>query len=107
MTERIVVGMSGGVDSAVAALLSKRAGHEVVGIHLRTGVKADPAAPGARPRCCGTDEAADARRVCALLDIPFYVQNTEGEFRDLIADFASSYAVGLTPNRSRGDIGPS
>ena len=54
--------MSGGVDSAVAALLLRRAGHDVVGIHLRTGVKGDPAAPGERPRCCGTDEAADARR---------------------------------------------
>ena len=90
--------MSGGVDSAVAALLLKREGHDVVGIHLRTGVKADPAAAGSKPRCCGTDEAEDARRVCALLDMPYYVQNTEGEFRDLIASFAESYALGLTPN---------
>jgi tRNA-specific 2-thiouridylase len=70
----------------------------VVGIHLRTGVKADPAAPGERPRCCGTDEAADARRVCALLDIPFYVQNTERDFGALIRRFADSYAEGATPN---------
>jgi tRNA-specific 2-thiouridylase len=91
--------MSGGVDSAVAALLLKRAGHQVVGIHLRTGVKEEPGASRSpRPRCCGADEAADARRVCALLDIPFYVQNTEREFRGLISAFADAYARGETPN---------
>ena len=58
---KLFAAMSGGVDSAVAALLLTRAGHDVVGIHLRTGVKAGPTLPGARPRCCGTDEAADAR----------------------------------------------
>ena len=95
---KLFAAMSGGVDSAVAALLLRRAGHDVVGIHLRTGVKGDPAAPGERPRCCGTDEAADARRVCALLDIPFYVQNTERDFSALIRRFADSYAEGATPN---------
>jgi len=90
--------MSGGVDSAVAALLLQRAGHEVVGIHLRTGVKAEPAAHGSKPRCCGADEAADARRVCALMDIPFFVQNTEREFSSLISAFADAYALGETPN---------
>ncbi len=95
---RIFAALSGGVDSAVAALLLQREGHEVVGIHLRTGVAASPAAPGARPRCCGSDEAEDARRVCALLGIPFYVQNTAREFEGLIADFADAYAAGETPN---------
>ncbi|MHC4849030.1 MAG: tRNA 2-thiouridine(34) synthase MnmA [Planctomycetota bacterium] len=95
---KLFAAMSGGVDSAVAALLLRRAGHDVVGIHLRTGVKGDPAAPGERPRCCGTDEAADARRVCSLLDIPFYVQNTERDFSALIGRFADSYAEGATPN---------
>ena len=90
--------MSGGVDSAVAALLLRRSGHEVVGIHLRTGVKSEPAAPGSRPRCCGAEESEDARRVCALLDIPFYVQNTERDFGALIRDFVDSYARGETPN---------
>ena len=70
----------------------------MVGIHLRTGVAAEPAAPGARPRCCGADEAADARRVCAQLDIPFYVQNTADAFGDLISAFADAYADGTTPN---------
>jgi len=90
--------MSGGVDSSVAALLLERAGHEVVGIHLRTGVKAGPELPGARPRCCGTGEAEDARRVCARLQIPFYVQNTETEFAGLMEAFADAYAAGRTPN---------
>jgi tRNA-specific 2-thiouridylase len=90
--------MSGGVDSAVAALLLKREGHEVVGIHLRTGVSEDPAHPGSRPRCCGADEAIDARRVAAILDIPFYVQNTEKEFSGLIGAFSDAYVRGETPN---------
>jgi len=95
---KIFVAMSGGVDSAVAALLLRRAGRQVVSIHLRTGVKGPAEGVGARPRCCGTDEAEDARRVCALLDIPFYVQNAEDEFGRLIADFVGAYARGETPN---------
>ena len=95
---KIFVAMSGGVDSAVAALLLRRAGRQVVGIHLRTGVKGASDGAGGRPRCCGTDEAEDARRVCAILDIPFYVQNAEGDFGRLIADFVGAYARGETPN---------
>ncbi|MHC4974455.1 MAG: tRNA 2-thiouridine(34) synthase MnmA [Planctomycetota bacterium] len=95
---KVFVAMSGGVDSSVAALLLSRAGHDPVGIHLRTGVPAGPAPPGGRPRCCGADEAVDARRVCARLGIPYYVQNTEGEFRSLIDSFVEAYARGETPN---------
>lgn len=95
---KLFVAMSGGVDSSVAALLLLRAGHRVVGIHLRTGVKGEPAAPGGRPRCCGTDEASDARRVADRLGIPFFVQNAEGEFARIIAGFADAYARGETPN---------
>jgi len=95
---KLFVAMSGGVDSSVAALLLSRAGHDLVGIHLRTGVPAGPAPPGGRPRCCGADEAVDARRVCARLDIPFYVQNTEGEFGALMEAFVDAYARGETPN---------
>ncbi|HEX5030768.1 MAG TPA: tRNA 2-thiouridine(34) synthase MnmA [Candidatus Eisenbacteria bacterium] len=98
---KIFVAMSGGVDSAVAALLLRREGHDVVGIHLRTGVKAEGApgaAPGARPRCCGADEADDARRVAAILGIPYYVQDAEGAFARVIASFVDAYARGETPN---------
>jgi tRNA-specific 2-thiouridylase len=108
---KIFVAMSGGVDSAVAALLLGREGHDVVGIHLRTGVKSEGASasaeaaagrpgagPGARPRCCGADEADDARRVAAILGIPFYVQDAEGAFARVIDAFADAYARGETPN---------
>jgi len=94
---KIFVAMSGGVDSAVAALLLRREGHDLVGIHLRTGVQSGGAA-GNRPRCCGADEADDARRVAALLDIPFYVQDAEGAFGSVISAFADAYARGETPN---------
>jgi len=94
---KIFVAMSGGVDSAVAALLLRRKGHDLVGIHLRTGVKSEGAS-GARPRCCGAEEAEDARRVAALLGIPFYVQDAEGAFDRIISDFADAYARGETPN---------
>ena len=95
---KIFVAMSGGVDSAVAALLLRRDGHEVLGIHLRTGVRAGPAGPGDRPRCCGTDEAEDARRVCARIGVPFYALDAADRFEELIEDFVSSYAIGETPN---------
>ena len=95
---KLFVAMSGGVDSAVAALLLHREGHEVVGIHLRTGVQAPASSPGARPRCCGTDEAEDARRVCGLLGIPYYVRNAAREFETIIDRFVKDYAQGETPN---------
>ncbi len=95
---KLFVAMSGGVDSCVAALLLVQEGHEPIGIHLRTGVTAGPTAPGARPRCCGTDEAADARRVCGRLSIPYYVQNAERDFARIIDGFADAYAAGETPN---------
>jgi tRNA-specific 2-thiouridylase len=96
---RILAALSGGVDSAVAAALLVDAGHEVVGVHLRTGVESE--SPGAAPgrSCCGAEDARDARSVAARLGIPFYVVDVREAFRGAVIDpFAAAYAAGLTPN---------
>jgi tRNA-specific 2-thiouridylase len=98
---RVVVGMSGGVDSSVAAALLKEQGYDVVGIMLR--LWSEPVLgddePGAENKCCSLESMADARRVAAVLDIPFYVLNVEAPFRETIVDyFYDEYAAGRTPN---------
>ena len=97
--ERIVVAMSGGVDSAVAAALLCRAGYDVVGVLLRIWPSRRPAAPNDRfDSCCSPRAADDARGVAAALDIPFYVLNYEDEFeREVIQPFCDAYAAGRTP----------
>ena len=95
---RILAALSGGVDSAVAAARLLRDGAEVIGVHLRTGVEADAESAGASRSCCGADDARDARRVAAALDIPFYVVDVSDAFEHVIADFVSAYASGRTPN---------
>jgi tRNA-uridine 2-sulfurtransferase len=100
---RVVVGMSGGVDSSVAAALLKEQGYDVVGIMLRlwaeppaAGEDADDARENA---CCSVESMSDARRVAAQLDIPFYVVNVEEPFRETIVDyFYDEYRAGRTPN---------
>ncbi len=102
---RVVVGMSGGVDSSVAAALLKEQGYDVVGIMLR--LWSEPAlddADGdvdlvAENKCCSLESMADARRVASVLDIPFYVLNVERPFQETIVDyFYDEYAAGRTPN---------
>ncbi len=89
---KVIVGMSGGVDSAVAALLLKEQGYEVVGVTLRTWVGDD----GEDSRCCEID---DARRVAWKLDIPYHVFNCVEEFREKVIDpFICEYLSGRTPN---------
>jgi tRNA-uridine 2-sulfurtransferase len=97
--ERIVVGMSGGVDSSVAAALLREAGHEVVGVTMRVWPWQEAAEPSARfGSCCGTDAVEDARRVAATLGIPYYVLNMADEFdRKVIGPFADAYREGRTP----------
>jgi tRNA-specific 2-thiouridylase len=94
---RVLVAMSGGVDSSVAAALLVEEGHEVVGVTMKTFCYSET--PGHGRTCCGLDGIADARRVAVALGIPHYVFDVEEEFsRDVIDDFVSEYAEGRTPN---------
>ena len=94
---RVLVAMSGGVDSSVAAALLVEAGHEVIGATMKTFCYSET--PGAGKTCCGLDGIADARRVAVALDIPHYVFDVEEDFtRDVIDDFVSEYSRGRTPN---------
>ncbi len=95
---RVVVAMSGGVDSSVAAGLLVREGHEVIGVHVRLH-DASPTAISTPGRCCGYDDALDARKVAAHLDVPFYVMNLRDAFEaSVMRDLADTYLQGETPN---------
>lgn len=94
---RVLVAMSGGVDSSVAAALLKEQGHDVVGVTMKTFCYSGT--PGHGKTCCGLDGIADARRVAVALGIPHYVFDVEEDFtRDVIDDFVAEYARGRTPN---------
>ena len=96
--KRVVVAMSGGVDSSVAAALLAEEGYDVVGVMLRLWAEADDG-KGPTNRCCALDAQYDAERVAELLGIPFYLVNVSGEFEHRVVDhFASEYASGRTPN---------
>jgi len=101
---RIVVAMSGGVDSSVAAALLKEQGHEVIGIMLRLWsepgvIEDDGIERVVQNKCCSLEAVDDARRVARLLDIPFYLVNVEQEFKDNVVDFFyQEYVAGRTPN---------
>ncbi len=100
MAARVVLAMSGGVDSSVAAWLLKKQGHDVVGLFMRTGV-APPAEDDGKAHkkgCCSALDAGDARRVADRLDIPFYALDFEQDFGRVIDYFADEYLAGRTPN---------
>jgi tRNA-uridine 2-sulfurtransferase len=95
MRERVIVAMSGGVDSSVAAALLVEQGYDVVGVTMKLFCYGDDVPD--RP-CCSLDSIDDARRVCAQLGVPHYVLNLESAFgRDVVADFVSEYSRGRTP----------
>jgi tRNA-specific 2-thiouridylase len=97
--QRVVVAMSGGVDSAVAAGILARAGYDVVGITMRLWTLDDPDAPRGKRRCCSVEDTDDARQAADAIGIPHYVLNMEREFHDRVIDyFVSEYDRGRTPN---------
>lgn len=101
---RVVLAMSGGVDSSVAAYLLKKQGYEVIGLFMRTGVHGHANAAGShnapshKKGCCSALDAGDARRVADRLDIPFYALDFEEDFARIMDYFVEEYAVGRTPN---------
>jgi tRNA-uridine 2-sulfurtransferase len=95
---RVLVAMSGGVDSSVAAALVKSAGHEAIGVWMRLSDVSDAHSDFARS-CCSLDAAEDARRVASQLDIPFYILNLEREFDEgVLQPFLRAYMEGRTPS---------
>ena len=98
MKERVLVAMSGGVDSSVAAALLVKQGYDVVGATMRLGCHTDGEGDLPDRPCCSLDSVNDARRICEQLGVPHYVLNLESAFsRDVVSDFVDEYARGRTP----------
>ena len=94
MAKKVVVGMSGGVDSSVAALLLKQQGYEVVGLFMKNWEEND-----VNGVCTAEEDYSDVRRVCGKLDIPYYTVNFSKEYMDRVFSyFLSEYKAGRTPN---------
>ena len=97
--KKVIVGMSGGVDSSVAALLLKKQGYEVVGVTIQNWQDEETSIQEENGGCCGLSAVDDARRVASQLDIPYYVMNFKNEFKEWVMDdFAEEYFRGRTPN---------
>lgn len=99
MSKKVVVGMSGGVDSSVAAYLLKEQGYDVIGVTMQIWQDEEEAMKSENGGCCGITAVDDARRVAEFLNIPYYVMNFKKEFKDKVIDyFIEEYLVGRTPN---------
>ncbi|MCH5263859.1 MAG: tRNA 2-thiouridine(34) synthase MnmA [Lachnospiraceae bacterium] len=97
--KKVVVGMSGGVDSSVAAYLLKEQGYDVIGATMQIWQDEENEAVEENGGCCGQSAVDDARRVAQMLDIPYYVMNFKDEFCHKVMDyFVEEYLVGRTPN---------
>ena len=96
---KVIVAMSGGVDSSVAALILKNQGYDVIGITMRLWNEPTETSTKSLKICCGISDIEDARQVCQILDIPHYVMNFEKEFKKHVIDyFCNSYLNGKTPH---------
>lgn len=95
---RVLLAMSGGIDSSVAAVLLRQAGHNVTGVFLRNGIEHPAGAKPGKQGCCSLDDSYDARRVADQFGIPFYVLNFEEPFGKVIDYFVAEYDRGATPN---------
>lgn len=99
MKKRVVIGMSGGVDSSVAAYILKEQGYDVIGITMQIWQSMSEEAFEREGGCCSLSAVEDARRVCDKLDIPFYVVNFKEIFEKKVIDyFVEEYFEGRTPN---------
>ena len=97
--KKVVVGLSGGVDSSVAAYLLKKQGYEVIGVTMQIWQEEEPEFQEENGGCCGLSAVDDARRVAAKLEIPYYVMNFRKEFKENVIDyFIREYQEGRTPN---------
>lgn len=97
--KKVVVGMSGGVDSSVAAWLLKEEGYDVIGVTMQIWQEEEEQIQEEQGGCCGLSAVEDARRVAAMLDIPYYVMNFKSEFKKNVIDyFVKEYLKGHTPN---------